>query len=120
MRYLCLGYIDQQKWEVMLEGRQTALLNEIHAYDDLLRKNGHFVGGETLVTARHSKTVTMRNSKLAVIDGPFAETKEQVGGVIVLEASSQEHAAQLMSEHPSVRVGASWEIRPVTELKIRS
>ena len=119
MRYLCLGYIDQQKWEVMLEGRQTAITEEIHAYDELLRQNGHYVGGETLVSSRHAKTITTRNNKVSIVDGPFAETKEQVGGVIVIEATSQEHAVELMSKHPSVRIGASWEIRPITELKLQ-
>ena len=81
------------------------------AYDDVLRSGGHFAGGEALVDA--SKAVTLRFEKGAIqrTDGPYAETKEQIGGILILEADSLEHAVELMSKHPGVRIGP-FEIRP--------
>lgn len=115
MRFVALGFIDQVKWANMLDGGEPALVREIKAYDERLIADGNFVGGETLVPSSRSITVH-GGRKPSTTDGPFAETKEQLGGIIFLEARDQKHAAELMSQHPSVRGGASWEIRPVTHL----
>jgi hypothetical protein len=116
MKYICLGYMDEKTWEEMKEGEGNASLDECFAYDDVLRKNGHFLGGEALQGARNASTVQWRNGKVSVTDGPFTETKEQLGGIIMLEAPDLNRAIQLMSEHPSVRMGGSWEIRPAADL----
>ena len=115
MRYLCLGYIEEKKWETMSESERNAMLDECFAYDDVLRKNGHFAGGEALQSARNAITLRWQNGKVSTTDGPYAETKEQLGGILVLEATDLNHAIQLMSKHPGVKAGP-FEIRPVADL----
>ncbi len=112
MRYICLGYMDESKWEALSEAERSAAMEECLAYDDVLREGGHFVGGEALQSARNAVTLRWKDGKVAVTDGPFAETKEQLGGFLILEASDLNHAIQLMSRHPGVRVGGPFEIRP--------
>ena len=115
MKYICLGYMDPKKWETMSESERNAMIDECFAYDDVLRKNGHFVGGEALQSPRNATTVRWKNGKVSITDGPYAETKEQLGGIFVLEAKDLNHAIQLMSKHPGVKAG-SIEIRPVDDL----
>ena len=115
MKYICLGYLDENNWETMSESERNALVDECFAYDDLLRKNGHFVGGEALQTPRNATTLRWKSGKLSITDGPYAETKEQLGGILVLDARDLNHAVQLMSRHPGVKVGP-WEIRPAEDL----
>jgi hypothetical protein len=112
MKYVCLGYIEQGKWEALPESQRAAMMEECFAYDDFLRKNGHFVGGEALQNARNAVTLRWENGKVNVTDGPYAETKEQIGGILLLEARDLNHAIQLMSQHPGVRLGGPFEIRP--------
>jgi hypothetical protein len=115
MKYICLGYFDENKWEAMSESEQHIFLDECFAFDDLLRKNGHIVSGEALQTARNAVTLRWKNGKLSTTDGPYAETKEQLGGFGVFEARDLNHAIQLMSKHPAVK-GGPIEIRPVEDL----
>ncbi|HEX9443870.1 MAG TPA: YciI family protein [Candidatus Binatia bacterium] len=115
MKYICLGYIDEKVWETMSKDELNAMVDQCLAYDDLLKKNGHFAGGEALQSPRSAATLRFHNGKVSVTDGPYAETKEQLGGILVLEARDLNHAVQLMSEHPGVKVGP-WEIRPANDL----
>jgi hypothetical protein len=115
MKYVCLGYAEEKKWETMSEGERNALVDECFAYDDVLRKNGHFVGGEALESARNATTLRWQGGKVSITDGPYAETKEQLGGILVLEARDLNHAIQLMSKHPGVKAGP-FEIRPAADL----
>jgi len=115
MKFICLGYVDEKNFEKMSQSELTALVDECCTYDDVLRKNGHFLGGEALQSPRNAATLKWKNGKVLVTDGPFAETKEQLGGVLVLEARDLNHAIQLMSKHPGVKVGP-WEIRPANDL----
>jgi hypothetical protein len=117
MKYLCLGFMDDKKWETMSETERNAFVDECFSYDDELRKNGHYVAGEALQSARNARTLRFQNGKVSIIDGPFAETKEQLGGILVLEARDLNHAIQLMSKHPGVR-GGGFEIRPVADLTL--
>jgi hypothetical protein len=103
MKYICLGYIEEKKWETMSESERDALVDECFAYDDMLRKNGHFVGGEALQSARNATTLRWKNGKVSTTDGPYAETKEQLGGILRLEARDLNHAIQLISKHPAVK-----------------
>ncbi len=82
MKYICLGYLDEKKWEAMSKGERNALMDECFAYDDVLRKNGHFIGGEALQSARNATTVRWKNDKVSITDGPYAETKEHLGGIL--------------------------------------
>jgi len=115
MKYICLGYMDPKKWETMSESERNAFIDECFAYDDVLRKSGHFVGGEALQAPQNATTLRFRNGRVSVTDGPYAETKEQLGGILILEAKDLNHAIQLMSKHPGVR-GGDFEIRPTEDL----
>lgn len=115
MKFICLGYYEEKEWENVSESQQKAMMEECLTYDDELRKGGHFKGGEALQAAGTAKTVSYKNGKVTVTDGPFAETKEQLGGILILEARDMDHAVQLMSKHPGVRLGGPFEIRPGDE-----
>jgi len=115
MRYICLGYIEPGKWESLTEAQRSAMMEECFAYDDVLRRGGHFAGGEALQDASTAVTLRWQNGKVAVTDGPYAETKEQIGGILMLEANDLNHAIQLMSQHPGVRLGGPFEIRPAEQ-----
>lgn len=90
-------------------------MDECFTYDDVLRKGGHFAGGEALQSAGNAVTLRWQNGKVSTTDGPYAETKEQLGGILILEARDLNHAIQLMSKHPGVKAGP-FEIRPAEDL----
>src|ERR1700679_140979 len=114
MKYLCLGFIDEAKSAEVPQGDAQKMMEECFAYDDELRRGGHFLGGEALDSARNAVTLRMKNGKIEVTDGPYAETKETLGGILLLEARDLNHAISLMSKHPGVRMGP-FEIRPANE-----
>lgn len=119
MKYICLGYINEKEWASATEAEQKAMMDECFAYDDELKRNGHFIGGEALQDSQNATLLKWRNGKVSVTDGPFAETKEQIGGIMILEATDLNHAIRLLSNHPSLRVlrdRGSWEIRPAADL----
>ncbi len=115
MKYICLGYIEPNKFENMSESERNAMLDECFTYDDELRKNGNFAAGEALQGANTAATLRWKNGKVMITDGPYAETKEQLGGILILEARDLNHAIQLMSKHPGVKAGP-FEIRPAADL----
>jgi hypothetical protein len=115
MRYLCLGYNNEKKWETMSEAERNAFLDGCFAYDDVLRAGGHFVGGEALQSSNTATSVRLQNGKPSVTDGPFVETKEQLGGVMILEAKDLDQAIELISRHPGIS-NAGFEIRPIADL----
>ncbi|HEY9714196.1 MAG TPA: YciI family protein [Chroococcales cyanobacterium] len=114
MKFICLGYADQSKLESMPKAELEALVEECLAYDDELRRAGHFAGGEALQSATNAVTLAFRGGKVTVTDGPFAETKEQLGGILLLEAKDLNQAIALMTKHPGVKFGP-FEIRPADE-----
>lgn len=114
MKFVCLGYADEKFFASTPKAELEAMMEECFKYDDELRRNGHFLGGEALQGARKASTVRYQNGKVIVTDGPYAETKEQLGGILLLEARDMAHAVQLMSKHPGVRFGP-FEIRPAEE-----
>jgi hypothetical protein len=116
MRFVSLGYHNEKAWNDMPKSEQEAVIATCFGYDAELFQKGHWVeGGVALQSTRTAKTLRVRSGKVIVTDGPFAETKEQLGGAGVLEARDIDHAAQLMSEHPAVRNGSSFEIRPIDD-----
>lgn len=116
MKFICLGYAAEGKWDNMSEAEQNAMVEECFAYDDLLRKSGNWLdGGAALHGPRTARTLRAQDGKILVTDGPYAETKEQLGGIGVLEARDMNHAVELMSKHPGVRLGGPFEIRPANE-----
>ncbi len=114
MKFICLGYADESKIKSMSQEEVTALMEECFAYDDELRRGGHFAGGEALQSAQNSVTLRIRAGKVDVSEGPYAETKEQLGGILILEAGDLNQAIALMSKHPGVKFGP-FEIRPADE-----
>jgi hypothetical protein len=112
MKFVCLGYIAPNTLENWTEAERNAMFDECLAYDDVLREAGHFGGGPALNPPDTAKTLRWKNGKVVVTDGPYAETKEQIGGILFLEARDLAHAIELMSKHPGVKNGP-FEIRPV-------
>jgi len=116
MKYICLGYYDKAKFEGLPEGERNAMFDACFDYDDHLRANGNWTGGEALQPAETARTLSGRSGKVIATDGPYAETKEQLGGILILEARDLNHAVQLMSEHPALKYGNIFEIRPVGDM----
>ena len=114
MRFICLGYVDEKMWDTLSKSEGAALMEECFAYDDVLRAGGHFIGGEALQSSPTAKTLRYQGGKVVVTDGPYAETKEQLGGLLILEAKDLNEAVELMSKHPGVRF-SPFEIRPADE-----
>jgi len=114
MKFICLGFHDETNWAEMSESDRSSFMEQCFAYDDELRRGGHFLGGEALRPARNGATVRYRSGQVVVTDGPYAETKEQLGGILFLEARDLNHAIQLLAKHPGVRAGG-FEIRAANE-----
>ena len=116
MKYLCFGYYDKSKFDGMTENERNAMFDTCLEYDDHLRANGHWGGGEALQGPETALTLSWKNGKVATTDGPYAETKEQLGGILVLEARDMNHAVQLIGQHPALAYGNIFEIRPVGDM----
>ena len=86
MKYICFGYLDTKRWATLSEGEQNATIDECFAYDDVLKKNGHWVGGEGLQGPENAATLRRQNGKTSVTDGPYAEGKEHLGGFVIIKA----------------------------------
>ena len=109
MKYLCLVYSEEKKLEAVPD-------SECLAYDAALRSSGHCVASEALQPVENATTVRVRNGKLSVTDGPFAETKEQLAGFYLVEARDLNEAIQLAAKIPPARVG-SVEVRPIRPIR---
>jgi len=116
MKYICLGYYDKGKFDSLPEGERNSMFDQCFAYDDYLRANGHYVSGEALQGPETALTVCWKNGKVVTTDGPYAETKEQIGGLGILEARDMNHAQQLMAQHPALKFGSIFEIRPAGDM----
>src|SRR5260370_4033459 len=117
VKYVCLGYLEPGKFENMSESERNTVLDECFSYNDELRKNGHLVAEVHLQPPETALTVYWKNGKVANTDGPYAETKEQLGGIQILEARDLNHAVQLVSQQPGFKYGLGpIEIRPVMDL----
>ena len=116
MKYICFGYYNRGKFERMTEGERNAMFDACFEYDDRLRARGHWAGGEGLQPPETALTVRRQDGKAVITDGPYAETKEVLGGILLLEARDMNHAAELMSQHPALKYGNFFEIRPVADM----
>ena len=116
MKYICLGYYDKGKFDAMSETERNAMFDTCFDYDDHLRVNGHWGGGEALQGSETALTLSWKNGKVAMTDGPYAETKEQLGGILIVEARDMNHAVQLMTQHPALAYGNIFEIRPAGDM----
>lgn len=115
MKYICLGYLAPGTFEGMTEEEQHAMLDECFEYNDHLRANGHVVAEVPLQPPETALTLYWKNGGVVTTDGPYAETKEQLGGIHILEARDLNHVIQLMSQHPGMKYG-SLEIRAVADM----
>jgi len=116
MKYLCMVFLDEKKLKAM-NAKELQDLDDVSlAYDQTLRTGHHFLAAQALEPVNNAVTVRVRDGKPMVTDGPFAETREQIGGFILLEARDLNEAVQLASEIPVIRLGGV-EVRPVKELR---
>ena len=117
MKYICLGYIGPGTFEGMTEDERQATLDDCFEYNDHLRGNGHLVAEIALQPPDTALTLYWKNGKVATTDGPYAETKEQLGGIQIVEARDLNHAVQLVSQLPGFKYGLGpVEIRPVADI----
>jgi hypothetical protein len=115
MKYLCLICIEEKKLDTLSGSEFEALNREARAYEEELRRSGHFVVAQTLEPVQTATTVRIRNGRVSTTDGPFAETREQVGGFFLVDAKDLNEAIRVASKIPSARLGCV-EVRPVREL----
>jgi len=118
MKYLCLGYLEPGKFEGMTDDERNTVFDDCFEYNDHLRANGHLVAEVPLQSPETAVTLSWKDGKIMMTDGPFAETKEQVGGLQILEARDLNHAIQLASQLPGLfKYGLGpIEIRPIVDL----
>ena len=116
MQYLCLVYMEEGVFDGMSEAEQKALTRESLDYDDELRRRGDFLSANALQPVNAATTIRVRNGRLSTTDGPFAETKEHLGGYILVEARDLNEALQIAAKIPMARFG-SIEVRPVLHLE---
>jgi hypothetical protein len=116
MKYLCLVYIEEKKLDALSKSELDALIAESLAYDEVLQKSGHLIVAQALQPVQTARTLRVRNGKLFTTDGPFAETKEQLGGFVFIDARDLNDAIQVASKIPPARLG-SIEVRPIMELE---
>jgi len=105
LKCLCLIFFHEKKLDALSKKESDVLVDESLAYDDVLRQSGHFIAAQALQPVHAVTTVRLRSGKVAVTDGPFAETNEQIGGFILIDARGLNEAIQLASRIPSLRLG---------------
>ncbi len=115
MRYLCLIYEDEKIFDKMPKAEAEQIFAEYFTFTDAIKKSGHYVSGNPLQPTSTATTVRMRNGKVTTTDGPFAETKEQLGGYYLIEARDLNEAIQIASRIPGAKLG-SIEVRPIMEI----
>ena len=115
MKYICLAYEEESKLNALSRPEWDALREETLAYVDSLRDSGRLIATEALQSASSAARVQVRNGRSSVIDGPFAETKEQLGGFFLIEAADLNEAIRIATKWPSARIG-TLEVRPVESL----
>lgn len=115
MKYLLLAYYDETKWDALSDSEKDALVSECRPYDEELRQGGHVLAMGSLESPRMTTTLRPRGGKPLSTDGPFIETKEQVGGFLLIEARDLNEALQVASNHPAARLnehlGWALEVR---------
>ena len=118
MQYLCLIYGDETQWEKWSKPELEKMMGEYFEFGDSIRQGGQYIGGNPLQPTRTATTVRVRNGKVSTTDGPFAETKEQLGGYYLIEAKDLNEAIQIGARIPGAKHG-SIEVRPIQEMPAR-
>jgi hypothetical protein len=114
MKYLCLVYVEEKELDALPKGELDACVDESLDYDEELRKSGHYIASDALHPVQTATTIRLRNGKPFTTDGPFAETKEQLGGFYLLEVKDLNDAIRVASKIPPARLGCI-EVRPIKE-----
>lgn len=114
MRFLCLAYEEEQKLNALSRSKWEVLRQETLDYVEALEQAGHLIDTRPLQSATTSRTVRVRDGKRTVTDGPFAETREQLGGYFLIEAADFDEAVEIASNWPSARIG-TIEVRPIED-----
>ncbi len=116
MKYLCLVYVEEKKLRALSKSARVALAADALAYDDALRKSGHYIVSSTLQPLQNATTLQTRNGRLSITDGTVAETSGQLGGFILIAAKDLNDALHVAAKIPPGRLGRI-EVRPVAELE---
>jgi hypothetical protein len=114
MRFVCLGCLDREAWAKLAPAEQETMVKACMDFDEELFAKGHFADGFALQDTSAAKTLRWKDGKAHAVDGPFAETKEMLGGILILEAKDMAEAVAIMSRHPGVRMGP-FEVRPADD-----
>jgi hypothetical protein len=112
MKYLCLIYDDESKRGTIPKDQMDTMMSEYYAFTESIKKSGQYIGGEALQPTQNATTIRVRQNKVSTTDGPFAETKEQLGGFYLINAKDLNEAIQVATRIPSARTG-SVEVRPI-------
>jgi hypothetical protein len=118
MKYLCLVYQDEHQVDALPESEYNAIVDEVLDYREELRQSGHYIASAPLEPVQSATTIRVRNGKVSITDGPFAETREQLGGFYLIEAMDLNEAIRVASRMPPARIGCI-EVRPIKELSHR-
>jgi len=117
MRFLCLGYYDERKFDALPKERIDALVHQCRTHDEALRNSGHLLLVASLAATNMTTSIRPRAGRPTVTDGPYAETKEQIGAFFIIEASDLQEATRIASLHPAAHLGeeVGWgvEVRPI-------
>jgi hypothetical protein len=118
VKYLCLVYHREAEIDALPGSEYDAIVNEVLDYREDLRQGGHYITSSPLQSVQAATTIRVRNGAMSITDGPFAETKEQLGGFYLIEARDLNEAIRLASRMPPARIG-SIEVRPLKEFDVR-
>ncbi len=122
MKYLCLAYYDEKKFETLTEADMAAIARDCAPLDEDLRQSGHLLEVGSLAASNASVSLRPRGGKVTVTDGPYAETKEQLGSYFLIEARDLNEAIQVASKHPAARInehlGWGIEVRPIEMCRV--
>ena len=119
MKYLCLIYENEKNWETMDPAQYGSIMHEYFDFTGDIARTGKLIAAEALQPTGTATTVRVRNGKISTTDGPFAETKEQLGGFYLIEAKDLNEAIQIGSRIPTARFG-SVEVRPIQDFSKES
>jgi hypothetical protein len=114
MQYLLLIYHDEEKWKTLPETEQRRIMKDFRDFTESIVRSGHFRAGDQLQSAVSATSVRGKNGKALLTDGPYAETKEQLGGYYLVEAKDRDEALAMATRVPSVHMGGGVEVRPIS------
>lgn len=115
MKYICLGYIEEGWWEGLSESQRDTIMDDYQALQQDFVRSGHYLAGAKLGATSAATTILWKNDKPTLTDGPFAETKEQIGGYHLIECRNLDEAMAIAKRIPTLPAGGTIEVRPVLQ-----